>query len=414
MLIILQRGTMALDVEVALQRIYESATPKLTELIPIELALNRILADDLVATHNLPPYDNSAMDGYAVKVDDAGGCVEVIETIFAGDDKSILLSSGMAVKIMTGARIPQGCEAIIPQEDVEISGEGVLLPQSVRASQHIRLCGEDIQKNDTLLDAKSMLHAHHITLLASQGISHIHVHKKPRIAIFASGSELKMHHEEVAAHQLYNTNSPTFMARAQELGCDVSFIGTAGDTLEEIKEHVSASLDADLIITSGGVSVGDADFTKEAFNAFGFKKAFDKVNIKPGKPTTFGKIGNTLVLNLPGNPLAAALNFALFAQSIILALSGTTKKYLGVLHVKLHSDFKTKSGRRSLVPGWYDGESFKPCEKFAPGMVSPLATSNGIMMIDESVAELKSGTTIKIIPTQFTLYTSKQKNLITQ
>ncbi len=405
---------MALDVEEAMQRIYESVTPKLTELIPIESALNRILANDLVATHNLPPYDNSAMDGYAVKVDDAGSCVEVIETIFAGDDKSILLSSGTAVKIMTGARIPKGCEAIVPQEDVEKNGGGVLLPQSVRASQHIRLCGEDIQKNDMLLEAKTMLHAHHITLLASQGISHVHVHKKPRVAIFASGSELKMHYETVAPHQLYNTNSPTFMARAQELGCEVSFIGTAGDTLEEIKEHVGASLDADLIITSGGVSVGDADFTKEAFNAFGFLKAFDKVNIKPGKPTTFGKIGNVLVLNLPGNPLAAALNFELFAQSIILALSGATKKYLGVLHVKLHSDFKTKPGRRSLIPGWYDGEFFTPCQKFAPGMVSPLATSNGIMMIDESVSKLQSGTVIKMIPTQWGLCSDTMQNLITR
>ncbi len=404
---------MALSVEEALQTIYASVTPKLTELIPIEHASGRVLAHELYATHNLPPYDNSAMDGYAVTADDAGSCVNVIETIHAGDDKSTLLTQGSAVKIMTGARLPQGCEAIVPQEEVTLTPKGVTLPATIYPAQHIRLCGEDIQKDDLLLEAKIRLYAHHITLLASQGISHVHVHKKPRVAIFASGSELKMHYETVAPHQLYNTNSPTFMARAQELGCEVTFIGTAGDTLEEIKEHVGASLDADLIVTSGGVSVGDADFTKEAFNAFGFVAAFDKVNIKPGKPTTFGKIGNTLVLNLPGNPLAAALNFELFAQSIILALSGTAKKYLGVLHVKLHSDFKTKPGRRSMVPGWYDGEGFKPCEKFAPGMVSPLATSNGIMMIDESVSTLKSGVTVKMIPTQWGLYSNSMQNLIT-
>ena len=405
---------MALSVEEALQSIYAAVSPKASELIPIENALGRVVAHHLIATHNLPPYDNSAMDGYAVKTADAGSCVSVIATIYAGDDKSILLSEGTAVKIMTGARLPQGCEAVIPQEEVQTQAKGVVLPDTIRPAQHIRLCGEDIEKDDRLLEAGTRLHAHHITLLASQGISHVQVHKQPRVAIFASGSELKMHYEKVQAHQLYNTNSPTFIARCEALGCVVNFIGTADDTLQSIKTHIAAALDADLIITSGGVSVGDADFTKEAFNTFGFQKAFDKVNIKPGKPTTFGNIGDTLVLNLPGNPLAAALNFELFAQSIILALSGATKQYLGVLHVKLLNHFKTKPGRRSLIPGWYDGSGFKPCEKFAPGMVSPLASSNAFMMIDESVSHLAAETPVKIIPTQFTLYSQTQQDLVTR
>ncbi len=404
---------MALSVEEALQTIYQSVTPKLTELIPIEHALGRVLAHNVDATHNLPPYDNSAMDGYAVKVGDAGRSVEVIATIHAGDDKSILLSEGTAVKIMTGARLPQGCEAVVPQEEVTLNDTGVLLPQRLKAAQHIRLCGEDIEQDDRLLEAKQLLHAHHITLLASQGISHIHVYKKPRVAVFASGSELKMHYEYVQSHQLYNTNSPTFMARCQELGCEVSFIGTADDTLASIQEHIAASLDADLIITSGGVSVGDADFTKEAFATFGFKKAFDKINIKPGKPTTFGTIGTTLVLNLPGNPLAAALNFELFAQSIIAALSGNRAKYLGVLHVNLDAEFTCKPGRRALIPGYYNGSTFRPCSKFAPGMVSPLATSNAFMMIDERVSHLAAHTRVKIIPTHFRLYCETMSDLVT-
>ncbi len=403
---------MAISVEEALEKIYSSVTPKSIELIPLEEALGRIASHELIATHNLPPFDNSAMDGYAIKAVDVGKTVKVIETIYAGDNKMITLQEGQTTKIMTGARIPQGCDAIVPQEDVTISSDGIILPDAIREAQHIRRCGEDILKDDTLLEANTRLYAHHITLLASQGISHIHVFKRPRVAIFASGSELKMHYEKVEAHQLYNTNSPTFLARAKELGCDVSFIGTSGDTLEAIKEHVAAALDADLIITSGGVSVGDADFTKEAFNAFGFEKIFDKISIKPGKPTTFGTIGDTLVLNLPGNPLAAAMNFELFAQSIILALSGDAKKYLGVLHVKLKDTFKTRAGRRALVPGFYNGEDFEVCKKFAPGMVSPLATSNGFMMIDESVAELKAGSVVKIVPTQFTLYTATQQSLI--
>jgi molybdopterin molybdotransferase len=403
---------MAISVEEALEKIYSRVTPKSIELIPLEEALGRIASHELIATHNLPPFDNSAMDGYAITMSDVGKTVSVIETIYAGDNKTVTIQEAQCTKIMTGARIPDGCEAVVPQEDVKVTEDGVCLPQHIRQAQHIRRCGEDILKDDILLKANTRLYAHHITLLASQGISHIHVFKRPRVAIFASGSELKMHYEKVEAHQLYNTNSPTFLARAKELGCEVSFIGTSGDTLEAIKEHVAAALDADLIITSGGVSVGDADFTKEAFNAFGFQKIFDKINIKPGKPTTFGMINETLILNLPGNPLAAAMNFELFGQSIILALSGDTKKYLGVLHVKLKDDFKTKAGRRALVPGFYNGEDFDVCKKFAPGMVSPLATSNGFMMIDESVAELKAGTTVKMVPTQFTLYTTQQHNLV--
>lgn len=404
---------MAVSVEEALRLIYNNVKPKATELIPIETAVGRILAQDVTATHNLPPYDNSAMDGYAVKVADAGSSVEVLKTIFAGDNDESRIFEGSAVKIMTGAKIPEGTECIVPVEDTQPSDEGVRLPEGLKAGRHIRLCGEDIQRDDALLEAGQPLGAHHITLLASQGISHVMVRQRPRIALFASGSELKMHFETVASYQLYNTNTPTFMARAQELGCEVRFIGTAEDTLEAINEHIANALDSDLIITSGGVSVGDADYTKEAFNAFGFETFFDKVNIKPGKPTTFGRIGSTLVLNLPGNPLAAALNFELFAQSIILALSGSDERYLGSLQATMANDFSVKPGRRTLIPGWYDGETFIPCAKFAPGMVSPLARSNGFIMIDENVNTLSKGVPVKVIPTRFGLYKRTQTALIT-
>ncbi len=404
---------MAVSVEEALQLIHNHVTPKATELIPIEAAVGRTLAQPVTATHNLPPYDNSAMDGYAVNVADAGNCVRVLKTIFAGDNDDTKIFSGSCAKIMTGAKIPDGTECIVPVEDATETEDGVILPANLSSGRHIRLCGEDIQKDDPLLDAGQLLSAHHITLLASQGISHISVRKKPRIALFASGSELKMHFENVTSYQLYNTNTPTFMARAQELGCELCFIGTAEDTLDAIKSHIESALDSDLIITSGGVSVGDADYTKEAFSAFGFETYFDKVNIKPGKPTTFGRIGSTYVLNLPGNPLAAALNFELFAQSIILTLAGTTSKYLGTIGATMRHDFKLKAGRRTLIPGWYDGESFVPCEKFAPGMVSPLANSNGFIMVDESVGELSAGTPVKIIPTRFGFYRSEPGSLIT-
>ncbi len=396
---------MAVTIEKALELIYKHTKQKPIKILPIENALGFILAEDVVATHNLPPYDNSAMDGYAVKLCDASKCVKVENTIFAGDNSDAILEDGFCIKIMTGAKIPQGTECIVPIEDITSCKDGVELPQNLKPQNHIRLCGEDIKKGDFLLKKGTKLNAHQITLLASQGISHIKVFKKPRVAVFSSGAELKMHFESIEEYQLYNTNSPTTLSRAKELGCEVDFIGTAQDTLEDIKAHIQSAKEADFIITSGGVSVGDADFTKEAFGDY--EIYFDKVEIKPGKPTTFGKMGDTLVLNLPGNPLAAALNFELFAQSIILALSGREDKYINTIKAKMKNDYKFRSGRRSLIPGYFDGEFFEPCPKFAPGMVSPLANSNAYIMSDESCGFFKEGSEVKIISTTFN-FTSKR------
>jgi molybdopterin molybdotransferase len=314
---------------------------------------------------------------------------------------------------MTGAKIPQATECIVPIEDTKSCEDGVTLPDNLTHDKHIRLCGEDIKSQDKLLSAGAKLYAHQITLLASQGISHVKVYKKPRIALFASGSELKMHFENVTAYQLYNTNTPTLLSRALELGCEVDFVGTAEDTLEDLKVHVKSALDADFIITSGGVSVGDADYTKEAFSAFGYDIFFDKIEIKPGKPTTFGMIGDTYVLNLPGNPLAAALNFELFGQSIILALSGNKSKYLNSIKAKMKDDFKLRAGRRNLVPGFFDGEFFTPCKKFSPGMVSPLATSNSYIMISDECSFIASNNEVNIIPTQFSFTSNTESSLVT-
>ncbi|MEA1983320.1 MAG: gephyrin-like molybdotransferase Glp [Campylobacterota bacterium] len=403
---------MSVTVEKALELIYTNVSTTSLKIVPIENALGFVLAQDIIATHNLPPYDNSAMDGYAVKVEDSGKSVTVTDTIFAGDDFKGELHAGESIKIMTGARIPLGTQCIVPVEDTTSTDKGVLLPQNLTMSKHIRLAGEDIKKETPLLHRGDILNAHQITLLSSQGISHIKVHKRPRIALFASGNELKMHFEQVESHQLYNTNTPTLLARAQELGCEVEFIGTAQDTMMDIKEHIKSALECDLVITSGGVSVGDADFTKEAFGEFGYHILFDKIEIKPGKPTTFGKIGNTAILNLPGNPLAAALNFELFGQSIIYALSGAKQKFISTLNAKMKTKFSLRAGRRTLVPGYFDGEFFTVCEHFAPGMISPLAYANSFIMIDEKCGVLEENVVVKVISTKFSFVSREYKNLI--
>ncbi len=392
---------MTVTIEKALELIYTNTKQKSLKILPIEEALGSILAEDITATHNLPPFDNSAMDGYAVKIEDSNKCVQVPCTVFAGDDFQGELSHGEAIKIMTGARIPLGTQCIVPIEDIQECQEGIKLPDNLVISKHIRLSGEDIKKETKLLSRGDKIDAHQITLLASQGISHVKVYKKPRVALFASGNELKMHFEQVTDYQLYNTNTPTLLARTKELGCEVEFIGTAIDTLEDLHVHIKSALDCDIIITSGGVSVGDADFTKEAFVAFGYEILFDKVAIKPGKPTTFGKIDDKIILNLPGNPLAAALNFELFGRSIIYAISGQTDKYINPVHAKMKNDVTLRAGRRTVLPGYFDGEYFTACEHYAPGMISPLAQANSFIITDADSSEILKDTTVKTISTKF-------------
>lgn len=404
---------MAVTVEEALEKIYTLASPLETEIEPIENAIGRVLAETVTATLSLPSFDNSAMDGYAVRIGDAGKTLPQSCTIFAGDKEDTRMVEDQCIRIMTGAKIPQGAEAIVPIEEVNVSGDSVTFPLSIKPAQHIRLKGEDIQSGMTLLESGTSLHAHHISLLASQGTTHVCVYRRPRVAFFSSGNELKMHYESLGANQLYNTNTPTFAARSHELGCDIIFTGTAEDTLESIREHIQSALNADFIITSGGVSVGDADYTKAAFASLGFECAFESVDIKPGKPTTFGRIGKTLILNLPGNPLAAALCFEVFGQSAILAQSGRSDKYLSTITTRIAGSFTMKKGRRSLIPGWFDGSFFTPCPVFGPGMVLPLSKANAFMMVDAKVEGFEKGSEVKVIPTRWCMSTPEPHSLVT-
>lgn len=404
---------MAVSVEEAFARIESLTIRHHTEIIPIESAPGRILAEPLIATHDLPPFDNSAMDGFAVVCGDAGGCVTSIQTLLAGDAEQPTVTSGSAVRIMTGARIPEGTECIVPVEMTTQEQAGIRLPETLKSGQHIRRRGEDIGRGERLLEAGLRLQAHHITLLASQGVSHVSVYRQPRVTLFASGSELKMHFEPLQPHQIYNTNTPTLVARAQELGAQVHFVGTAADSLEALHTHIESALQSDLIITSGGVSVGDADYTREAFAHYGFEALFDKIDIKPGKPTMVGRIGDTCVLNLPGNPLAAALNFELFGKALIWKLSGASSRHLGTVTTTLGAPLHIKPGRRTLVPGIFDGGTFMPLSKYAPGMIKPLAVADAFVMISESCSELEAGARVKVIPTRFTWSRETPESLIT-
>ena len=404
---------MSVTLERALDIIFENVEACGTEILPLTSVLGRIIAKDVKASINLPPFDNSAMDGYAVYCSDSNNVLDVISTIFAGDNSGLTLTKGSVIKIMTGACIPSGTEAIVPIEDVEHFGEKIKLPKSIKLHNHIRRSGEDVKSGEVIIKAGTTLSAYQTSLLASQGISFVEVYKRVEVAVFATGEELKMPYESLEANQLFNSNSQTILARSEELGATGIFTGSAKDNLEDIKAHVQNSLGHDLIITSGGVSVGDADFTKESFASFGFESLFEKIDIKPGKPTIFGKIGNTYVLNLPGNPLAAALIFEVFGEAIIAKLSGKSCTYRKPMLVKLKNELKIRAGRDTIIAGFYDGEEFEISSKRSPGMVSPLSLANAFMIVSSSVEKLSIGSEVKIMPLTFEFSSKVRSNIFT-
>lgn len=387
----------------AIELILENTHQLKSEIIPLENAIFRVCAEDLAATVALPPFNNSAMDGYALYITkghtETGDEFPVIGKILAGDKQTFTLEKNQAVKITTGAKVPQNTNCIIPQEYISPVNENVIqINKKLRTGANIRNKGEDIQIGDIIIYHGKKIEAPDIALLASQGITHIKVYKKPKVTVFGSGKELKLHYESLQSSQVYNSNTPSLLARAKELGCEVSFIGKAEDDIESIQELITSSLDSNLIITSGGISVGEADFTKDAFKTKGCKTIFTKVAIKPGKPTTFGKIGDTLILNLPGNPLASALNFEIFGSVIIAKLSGIKTVYTNYIETKIAEDFDKNRPVDTVIPGFFNGRYFHIAEKFGAGMVNVLNHCNGFVILGATIDSLKKDDMVKFIP----------------
>ena len=406
---------MAVSVSEALNIIYKNTFKTKFEIVPIENALGRICAQNIHAAHALPKFDNSAMDGYAILHEDAGNTLKVIEKIFAGDNTNLDLEFGSCARIMTGAKIPNNAQAVVPQELIEIiDSEYIKVPDDIKKHQHLRFIGEDITEGELLISDGVEINFSKITLLTSQGITHLKVYRKPKVIVFSSGEELKLHYENIEDYQIYNSNTPTFISRTIELGCEVTFVGGARDSVESLASFIENSLDADLIITSGGVSVGEADFTRDAFETFDFETLIDGIKIKPGKPTILGKINNTLVLNLPGNPLACSMIFEMFGKIIVQKLLGSNEIFHNYITTKISNDLKIKPGRVTLIPGFFDGQGFVPSSKLGAGMVSVLALCNSFIVLDKSVEFLKIGDEIKVLPINWKFFSENEKDYLTK
>jgi len=310
----------------ARRRILEFTSPGAVIWVPLELALGQVLARDIVGTMDSPVFDNSGMDGYAVKASEAkeGSLLRVGMIVQpAGGDLGLVCESGEAIRIFTGAVLPQGADAVVMQEDVEREGDHIRVMEPVEPGENIRWRGSDVCAGQKLLSRGDIMTPTRIGLLASQGIPEVPVHGKPLVQVVTTGDELVEPGAPLIPGEIYNSNSPMLQTAVEKAGA-IGAASHACDDLDELKIVLGRALAvADIVVIAGGVSVGDRDFVKEALTGLGVVTEFWRVRVKPGKPFVFGRHPDgTLVFGLPGNPVSAYVTFSLFVIPVIRKMLG--------------------------------------------------------------------------------------------
>jgi molybdopterin molybdotransferase len=314
-----------LTVEEALEQILSRVKPLPVERVPLMAALGRALAEPIVSAREIPPWANSSMDGYAVRADDTVGPpvrLDVVGTVTAGAVPSRAVAKGEAIRIFTGAPMPPGADAVIPQEDTDATDGHVTLKASVTPGAYVRPRGEDLRVGDPVLAVGTALGPAEIGVLATLGHSQVLVYRRPRVAILSTGNELAELGREPGPGQIPNTNSYSLFAQVLEAGAEPMNLGIAADRLESIEARLGWGDSADVLLSSAGVSVGDLDLVKAALTRAGAELHLWQVSMRPGKPITFGSLGRRAVFGLPGNPVSAMVTFELFVRPALRRLAG--------------------------------------------------------------------------------------------
>lgn len=340
-----------LSFEEAREIILSNVAPMESEVVQLLESLGRVVAEDVIAPLNLPSFDNSAMDGYAVRVRDCNrfSPLTVSGYIPAGETASTEVLPGNAVRIMTGAPVPAGCDAIVPLEDVEEAeeaGEKIWVVKSAPCTgQHIRRAGEDVKQGETILTAGTLIRVAAISMLASLGRTQVRVYRKPVVAILATGDELVEPGQPLAEGKLFNSNSVALAAAVREAGAIPLFLGIAGDNREHLRQMIADGLRSDVLITAAGVSVGDRDFVRETLAELEVTQLFWKADIKPGKSVAFGMKEGNAVFSLPGNPVSAIVTFEELVRPALLKMMGHQRVIKRLVTATLQEDLHKKPGR---------------------------------------------------------------------
>lgn len=370
------------------------------EYIPIEDALNRVCFEDVVAIRNAPPFSNSAMDGYALHSSDSGKTLPIAGAIFAGDNTDIEIQKGQCYKIMTGAILPSNCDCVVPFEcAIDADDTKATMPDNLFTNQNCRIKGEEFSKNKTLLQKGSLITPQAIALLGSQGIMYVKVNKSLQIAILSSGDEIIEPWEKVSEHQIYNSNTITLKMLLKQYGFKADYKGVFPDNLDKSIEFIDKLKDYDVIISTGGVSMGEADFVSEAFVQNKMKPIFHKIKIKPGGPMLYGKMGKTSVFALPGNPMSSFLICLNFVIPSLLKHTGSTNLYFNPIKAKATNSFGLTKNKVAVVLGELKADSFSAIDdnKYNSGMLSPLVKANAMALFSEDKTKVEKGESIKVI-----------------
>lgn len=372
--------------------------------VAIDDALGRVLAHDLVAGFSHPPCDNSAMDGYALCLADLEGSgphvLPLVQRICAGDPVQPF-QRGTVARIFTGAPVPVGADAVVMQENCRVLEAGIELPADIEPAENIRRRGEDIMAGAVYLHQGARLLPQHIAVLASQGQAMVPVRRRVRVAVFSTGDELVSPGEPLASGQIYDSNRFALKAQLHHLGCDVVDMGRVTDRLDATRTLLQqAALQSDLILTSGGVSVGDEDHVRNAVESLGHISLW-KVAMKPGKPLAYGEVSGVPFFGAPGNPVSSFVTFLLFVRPYLLRMQGVDdvlpKQY------RVRAAFSFKGGKRreylraALVvePGY--GLVARLCQHHGSGVLSSLVSSDGLVLIPECTS-ITEGDWVECIP----------------
>ena len=321
----------SLSIAEAKQRIETAVTPiKAYDEVAIQHALNRVLSEPVSSTINVPPYTNSAMDGYAIQGADIPSSGEkrlkIVGVVMAGKPIQNIIGPGECAPIMTGAKMPEGTDTVIMQEHVTAQGTDIVIGNQHRPGQNVRQAGEDITQGQTVLDKGRRLTAADLGLLASLGVATVNVVRKVRVAFFSTGDELTQVGSVLKEGQIYDSNRYTLTAMLERFDVEIIDLGVVKDSQQDVEDAFNrASKQADVVITTGGVSVGDADYVKETLEKLG-QVNFWKISMKPGRPLAFGKINNSLIFGLPGNPVSTMVTFYQFVLPALQTLQGESHR----------------------------------------------------------------------------------------
>jgi molybdopterin molybdotransferase len=404
-----------LDVDAALQHVLSAFAPLESTTVPLLDAANMVLADDVIARDDVPPFRNSAMDGYAVRAADTVSATwsapvqfPVAAYIAAGQRDVPQLRAGEAIRIMTGAPLPEGADAVVRFEETDESSaagqsgrESVLVYRATRPFDNVREAGEDIARGTLVARRGHALRPADLGLIASVGEPSVRVHRRPVVAVLSTGNEVMAPGEDLQPGTIRDSNSFVIGALARSWGSDVRLIGIARDTVAELTGRLAEARDVDLIVTSGGVSLGDYDLVKDVLKSEG-EIAIWQVRMKPGKPLAFGRIGRTPLLGLPGNPVAAAVSFVIFGRPAIRKMLGHQLTEPRMVEVVTADGIDNRGHRRHYVRVRLEAVEGGPAQariagEQGAGVLSSLAAADALMIVPEEIERVQPGTCLRAI-----------------